>query len=133
MDHPSTRRSFLGTGPSLAAGLGVAGADRTALASGAARAEEPRPRQEYPRDRPGPGGPVGSPTDRGKLVPGVRKPGLPPVPVVTPDLPKLPWTFRDDAKEFHLIAMPVKREFLPHVVIDVWGFNGTMPRPMIDV
>ena len=37
------------------------------------------PADEYPRTRPGSGGPVGSPTDRGKLVPGLRKPGLPPV------------------------------------------------------
>jgi hypothetical protein len=40
---------------------------------------------------------------------------------------------RDGAKEFHLIAMPVEREFLPHLEIDVWGFNGTMPGPMIEV
>ncbi len=72
-------------------------------------------------------------TDRGKLVPGLRKAGLPPVAVETPDLPKLPWTLRDGAKEFHLIAMPVKRELLPHLVMDVWGFNGTMPGPMIEV
>ena len=55
------------------------------------------------------------------------------MPVETPDLPKLPWTFRDGAKEFHLIAMPVKRELLPHLMMDVWGFNGTMPGPMIEV
>ena len=29
--------------------------------------------------------------------------------------------------------MPVKREFLPHLIMDVWGFNGTMPGPMIEV
>ena len=29
--------------------------------------------------------------------------------------------------------MPVKRELLPHLVMDVWGFNGTMPGPMIEV
>ena len=50
-----------------------------------------------------------------------------------PDVPKLPWTLRDGAKEFHLIAMPVKREFLPHLEMDVWGFNGSMPGPMIEV
>jgi FtsP/CotA-like multicopper oxidase with cupredoxin domain len=131
MDHPSTRRDFLGTGPAMAAGWFAAGADR--LAGGVGAAEAPKPGSDYPRDRPGPGGPVGSPTDRGRLVPGLRKPGLPPVPVVTPDLPRLPWTFRDGAKEFHLIAMPVQRELLPHLVMDVWGFNGTMPGPMIEV
>jgi hypothetical protein len=87
----------------------------------------------YPRDHPGSGGPVGSPGDRGKLVPGLRKPGLPPVPVETPDVARLPWILRDGAKEFHLIAMPVKRELLPHLVMDVWGFNGSMPGPMIEV
>ncbi len=79
------------------------------------------------------GGQVGTPTDRGKLVPGLRQPGLPPVPVLTPDLPKLPWTLRDGAKEFHLIAMPVTREVLPNLVLNFWGFNGTMPGPMIEV
>ena len=58
---------------------------------------------------------------------------MPPVPVVAPDLNKLAWTLRDGAKEFHLIAMPVKREILPHLEVDVWGFNGTMPGPVIEV
>jgi FtsP/CotA-like multicopper oxidase with cupredoxin domain len=119
----TTRRNFLGTGPAAAAGLIAAGSP--AEASEAAR--------DYPRDRPGLGGPVGSPTDRGKLVPGLRRPGLPPVPVHTPDLPKLPWVDRGGVKEFHLIAEPVKREFLPHLVMDVWGFNGSTPGPMIEV
>ncbi len=131
MNHPSTRRDFLGTGPVVAAGLLAVGADNPASATEPLQA--PNPHTDYPRDRPGSGGPVGSPTDRGKLVPGLRKPGLPPVPVVTPDLARLPWTFRDGAKEFHLIAMPVKREILPHLEMDVWGFNGTMPGPMIEV
>jgi FtsP/CotA-like multicopper oxidase with cupredoxin domain len=131
MDHPSTRRNFLGTGSTIAAGTVVAGVSRAAGAPGPPQAPEPDP--DYPRDRPSAGGPVGSPTDRGKLVPGLRQPGLPPVSVVAPDVPKLPWTLRDGAKEFHLIAMPVKREFLPHLEMDVWGFNGSMPGPMIEV
>src|SRR5262245_15073073 len=123
MDHPGTRREFLGTGTVWAAG-----------AAGAVGVQPSRqPDLVYPRDRPGAGGPVGSPTDRGKLVPGLRRAGLPPVPVVAPDVPKLPWVLRDGAKEFHLIAMPVKREFLPHLEMDIWGFNGSMPGPMIEV
>jgi hypothetical protein len=87
----------------------------------------------YPRDRPGPGGPVGSPTDRGKLVPGYRKTGEDPVPVITPDLPeKLAWTMVDGVKEFHLHCRHTKREFLPDLFIDVWGFNGGMPGPTIE-
>ncbi len=88
---------------------------------------------DYLRDRPGPGRPVGSPTDRGKLVPGLRKAGDPPVPVVTPDLPeRLAWTMVDGAMEFHLHCRHTRREFLPDISIDVWGFNGGMPGPTIE-
>lgn len=37
------------------------------------------------------------------------------------------------AKEFHLHCMNVKREFLPGYFMNVWGFNGTMPGPTIEV
>jgi hypothetical protein len=56
------------------------------------------------------------------------------VPVITPDLPeKLAWTLKDDVKEFHLHCRHTKREFLPGLYIDVWGFNGGMPGPTIEV
>ena len=61
------------------------------------------------------------------------------VPVVTPDLPKLPWTMENGVKVFHLTAEVVKREFLPAApwgpakVVDVWGYNGSMPGPTIEV
>jgi FtsP/CotA-like multicopper oxidase with cupredoxin domain len=131
MNQKTTRRGFVTAGPAVAAGLMASGSDRPA--HGLQIPGTPGPAQGYPRDRPGAGGPVGSPSDRGKLVSGLRKPGLPPVPVAVPDLAKLPWTFRDGAKEFHLTAMPVKRELLPHLEMDFWGFNGTMPGPMIEV
>jgi FtsP/CotA-like multicopper oxidase with cupredoxin domain len=131
MDQKTTRRDFLSAGQAVAAGLMASGPPNPAQGSEAL--EGSKPREDYPRDRPGAGGPVGTPTDRGKLVPGLRKPGLPPVPVEAPDLTRLPWTFRDGAKEFHLVAMPVKRELLPHLKMDVWGFNGTMPGPVIEV
>jgi FtsP/CotA-like multicopper oxidase with cupredoxin domain len=131
MDQRTTRRDFLTTGQAAAAGLIASGSARSA--QGSETPEKSKPGQEYPRDRPGAGGPVGTPTDRGKLVPGLRRPGLPPVPVEAPDLTKLPWIVRDGAKEFHLIVMPVKRQFLPHLEMDLWGFNGTMPGPMIEV
>ncbi len=70
MDHASTRRDFLSTGPTVAASLVAAG-------------------------------------------------------VAT--------NIRDGAKEFHLIAMPVKRELLRNLKMDVWGFNGSMPGPTIEV
>ena len=58
-----------------------------------------------------------------------------PVPVVTPDLPALrPRRIHPDGiKEFHLVAEPVKRTFLPGRTVDCWGFNGTMPGPTIEV
>ena len=88
---------------------------------------------EYPRTQPGIGGPVGSPTDRGKLVPGYRDPTLPPVPIYAPDLKKLPWKEVNGAKEFHLSAEPVRREILPGVWMDTYGYNGDMPGPTIEI
>jgi FtsP/CotA-like multicopper oxidase with cupredoxin domain len=75
---------------------------------------------------------VGSAKDRGKLVAGKRAGGLPPVPVEVPDVPKLPWKMVDGVKEFHLTAEHQKREFLPDVWINVWGYNGSMPGPTIE-
>lgn len=134
MEGETTRRHFLQGGSLATAGLITAGdafgSQDTDTHQGHAmhgRAEE------YTRDRPGPGGPVGTPTDRGKLVPGFRKAGEQPVPVVTPDLPeRLPWKLVDGAKEFHLHCGHTKREFLPDLYIDVWGFNGGMPGPTIE-
>ncbi len=58
-----------------------------------------------------------------------------PLPVVTPDLPSLaPRRIdADGVKEFHLVAEPVQRDFVPGRTIDCWGFNGTMPGPTIEV
>lgn len=55
------------------------------------------------------------------------------LPVETPDIPKLPWRMDNGVKVFHLIPEVVKREFLPGKVVDVWGFNGSMPGPTIAV
>jgi manganese oxidase len=56
-----------------------------------------------------------------------------PIPVVTPDVPDLPFTLDNGVKVFHLIAEPVKREIIPGKIIDVWGFNGTCPGPTIQI
>ncbi len=87
----------------------------------------------FPRDRPGVGGPIGSGSDRGKLVPGRRSADEPPVAVETPDLPKLPWERKNGAKEFHLVAEHLERELLPDKWYDFWGYNGSMPGPTIEV
>ena len=55
------------------------------------------------------------------------------VPVETPDIPKLPWRMEDGVKVFHIVAEPVKTEFLPGRAVDAWGFNGSVPGPTIEV
>jgi FtsP/CotA-like multicopper oxidase with cupredoxin domain len=137
MDPETTRRDFLRAGTAATAGL-VAGG------SGALGGEPPPnppaehehahggKEDDYPRDRPGRGGPVGSATDRGKLVRGFRAAGLAPVPVETPDLPKLPFKMNDGVKEFRLHAGHTRREFLPGAMIDVWGYNDCVPGPTIE-
>ena len=61
------------------------------------------------------------------------------VPVVTPDLPKLPWTMENGVKVFHLSADVVRREILPASpmapakVLTLWGYNGSVPGPTIEV
>lgn len=55
------------------------------------------------------------------------------VPVITPDVPKLAYTLENGIKVFHLIAEPVRQEFIPGRVFDVWGYNGHVPGPTIEV
>jgi FtsP/CotA-like multicopper oxidase with cupredoxin domain len=54
------------------------------------------------------------------------------MPVETPDVPRLPWKLVDGAKEFHLVAEPVRTEFVPGRVVDAWGYNGSVPGPTIE-
>src|SRR5579864_6108532 len=60
-----------------------------------------------------------------------QSPGV--VSVETPDVPQLPWRIVDGAKEFHLIAEPVKQELIPGKVVNLWGYNGSSPGPTIQV
>src|SRR6266852_2461867 len=55
------------------------------------------------------------------------------VSVETPDVPELPWRMAGGAKEFHLIAEPVKQELLPGKIVNLWGYNGSAPGPTIQV
>src|SRR3954470_17771426 len=107
MENETTRRSFLSGGglatAALLAGTRAEGARQDPGDHGTHGREGHGEAGGYARDRPSVGGPVGSATDRGKQVPGLREAGQPPVPVITPDLPeKLAWTMVDGAKEFHL-------------------------------
>jgi len=69
--------------------------------------------------------PTDPPTPRGSAHP-------PYPPVVTPNGSTLSWKLKNGAKEFHLIAEPVKREFAPGMVINCWGYNGQSPGPTIE-
>ncbi len=53
--------------------------------------------------------------------------------VITPDIPNLPYTVKNGVKHFELIAQPVKRELLPGLYINAWGYNGSTPGPTIQV
>jgi manganese oxidase len=55
------------------------------------------------------------------------------LPVVTPDVPDLPFEFDNGVKVFHLIAEPLKQTIIPGKVVNLWGFNGSAPGPTIQV
>ena len=57
----------------------------------------------------------------------------PRVPVNVLDVPKLPYEVDKGVKVFRLVAEPVKAEFVPGKLFDVWGYNGSMPGPTIEV
>ena len=43
--------------------------------------------------------------------------------VETPDVPLLPWRMLDGAKEFHLVAEPVRRRLISGREMQVWGYK----------
>jgi FtsP/CotA-like multicopper oxidase with cupredoxin domain len=53
--------------------------------------------------------------------------------VTTPDVPDLPYRLQNGVKYFELVAEPVKRELLPGLYINGWGYNGSIPGPTIQV
>jgi FtsP/CotA-like multicopper oxidase with cupredoxin domain len=53
------------------------------------------------------------------------------LPVLTPDIPDLPFIIDNGVKVFHLIAEPVKQMIIPGRALDLWGFNGSAPGPTI--
>lgn len=65
--------------------------------------------------------------------PAATEPGAILNPVVTPDLPSLPYKVENGVKVFNLVAEPVRRRLVPFKEMDVWGYNGTCPGPAIQV
>ena len=56
-----------------------------------------------------------------------------PVLMSTPDIPDLPFKLDGGVKVFHLVAEVVERELVPGRKMKVWGYNGTVPGPTIQV
>jgi len=88
--------------------------------------------QGFSRYVPSRGNDPSSPWYLGKMVPGFRDPSAGPAPFVAPDTPKLSPRRVDGWKEFHLDCTPVAREFLPGYAMNVYGFNGSLPGPVIE-
>ncbi|MFN3159198.1 MAG: multicopper oxidase domain-containing protein [Rubinisphaera brasiliensis] len=142
MTQPAShdRRDFLQTG--LLAAAAATGSGHL-LQRSAAAAQQDRSHsvpnhvqaeyEGFSRFRPSRGNDPESDYYLGKLVPGFRKVEDGPAPFVAPDLEKLPFKERNGAKEFHLVAQPVTREFLPGYPMKVWGYNGSIPGPTIEV
>ena len=87
----------------------------------------------YSRFKPTRGNDPNSDYYLGKMVPGFREVGAGPAPFVAPDLEKLPWKMVGGVKEFHLVPMAIEREVLPGYKLNVYGYNGSMPGPTIEV
>lgn len=65
--------------------------------------------------------------NEGRALPGIA------IPVVTLDVPDLPFELDNGVKVFHLVAEPVKQTILPGKVVNLWGYNGSAPGPTIQV
>jgi manganese oxidase len=126
-DDKFNRRDFIAAGTTVALGSLLNNQDAQASA------QLSKDIRTFSRYRPSFGSAPGSDDYLGKLVPGLRPSGQPPVLMHAPDLNKLEWKMVRGAKEFHLRCMVVRQEFLPGAFMNVWGFNGSMPGPTIEV
>jgi len=55
------------------------------------------------------------------------------LPVLTPDLGRLPYKLVDGVKEFNLIAEVVNTKLVPERPLTAWGYNGSVPGLTIEV
>lgn len=150
MTAPDNRRVFLKKGSLAAAGLlGTATAAASQAGAPEQGIQDPTPSENreapqppphvktvydgFSRYEPSRGNNPDSDFYLGKLVPGFRKVEDGPAPFVANDLDTLPYEMKNGVKEFHLVPQPVRREFLPGYWMDVWGFNGSMPGPTIEI
>lgn len=104
-----TRRQFLGSSGAALLGASLLSRAQAASAPEAAYAEKP-----------------------GTRVPPSPTSGRPFNPIVTLNGWSAPWRMKNNAKEFHLVAEPVRREMAPGMVANLWGYNGQSPGPTIE-
>lgn len=132
----SNRRNFLRRTSMLGAGLVAAQSAQPASAQHQHQETKPAA-QDHSQHQHTPSKPVApSKTPSQPETLGVQAPFRP---AYTPDIPKLPYKLENGVKVFHLIAEPVRTEFLPAApwadarVVDAWGYNGSLPGPTIEV
>ena len=104
-----TRRQFIGS-----SGAAILGASLLSKAQAAAV-----PEAAY-ADKATTGAPLSPPNGRAYN------------PVVTLNGWTAPWRMKNNAKEFHLVAEPVRREMAPGMIANLWGYNGQSPGPTIE-
>jgi FtsP/CotA-like multicopper oxidase with cupredoxin domain len=107
----SARRSFL-------RGLATVAGAATATRASAQHVHPPAPAAKPPTKT---------------AAPVAGDPGEGVAPVVTPDIPHMPWRLENGVKVFEIAAEHVRTEFLPGRPVDGWGFNGSVPGPTIEV
>ena len=122
------RRTFFARLAALGAAVGLGREAQAQQQSHQGHGMPPQaPPKPLPQDHSMPGMTMPAPASNGP-----RKTALN-LPVVMPDLPKLPFKLIDGVKEFHLIAEVVRTEFAPGRPVDAWGFNGSVPGPTIEI
>ncbi|MEQ1473022.1 MAG: copper oxidase [Candidatus Acidiferrum sp.] len=118
-----SRRSFLQGSVVLGAGV-VAAAHATASAP-------PHPEQESMQMPPGMKMNDEKMPAHAKTSHHMAAAGAGFLPVITLDVPDLPFEMDNGVKVFHLVAEPVKQEILPGKMVNLWGYNGSAPGPTI--
>jgi FtsP/CotA-like multicopper oxidase with cupredoxin domain len=109
-----SRRAFLRRGVATAAGL---------VAARSALAQEPGHQHHHPTPAPEAPPPRRSAPVKASTF----------VPVETPDLPRMPWTWDHGVKVFHLTCDVVRQPLTPWKTINAWGYNGSSPGPTVEV
>ena len=98
--------------------------------AGAASTQSAYAQHVHPPSPPQP--PAARPPDRSLVVPPYELgPGI--VPVVSPDIPDMPWRLENGVKVFDIRVEHVRIELIPGRFMDGWGFNGSIPGPTIQV